>query len=275
MGLLDGKVALITGAGRGQGRSHALRLAEEGADIVAIDRCADVDTVPYPLATEADLDETVAKVEATGRRALRVVADTRDLPALRQAVTRTMEEMGRLDIVLANAGVTSWIGDESDETAERVWQDVLDIDLTGTWHTLRATTPTMMLAGNGGSIVITSSTAGLKGFGGGAAGADAYGAAKHGVIGLMKAYAAMLAPHNIRVNTVHPTGTATPMVQNDGFQKLLQMMGEEVAGSYRNAMNVELIEPIDVSEAILWLVSDAARYITGVQLPVDGGFMIR
>lgn len=275
MGLLDGKVALITGAGRGQGRSHAERLAGEGADIVAIDMCRDLDTVPYELATEEDLDETVARVEKLGRRALKVVADVRDLAALRQAVTRTMEELGRLDIVVANAGVTSWIGDGHDDTAEQVWQDVIDIDLTGVWHTLRATVPTMILAGKGGSIVITSSTAGLKGFGGGAAGSEAYGAAKHGVIGLMKTYATMLAPHMIRVNTVHPTGVATKMVQNPEFEKIFELMGDAARDSLRNPMPVELVEPQDVSEAVLWLVSDAARYITGVQLPVDAGYMVR
>lgn len=275
MSSLEGKVAFITGAGRGQGRSHAVRLARAGADVVAVDVCADFDTVPYPMATRAELDETVALVEKEGRRALGVVADTRDLAALRAAAARATDELGGIDIVLANAGITSWIGDESDEHAARVWGDVLGVCLTGTWNTLRATTPLLVQQGRGGSVVITSSTAGLKGFGGGAAGADAYTAAKTGVIGLMKSYACALAPHGIRVNTVHPTGTRTMMVTNDAFQELLAVVGDLAADAYRNAMPVDLIEPGDVSEAIAWLVSDEARYVTGVQLPVDAGFMAR
>lgn len=275
MSSLEGKVAFITGAGRGQGRSHAVRLARAGADVVAVDVCRDFDTVPYPMASRAELDETVALVEKEGRRAIGVVADTRDLAALRAAAARAVDELGGLDIVLANAGVTSWIGDEADERAARVWDEVLGICLTGTWNTLRATAPLMVQQGRGGSVVITSSTAGLKGFGGGAAGADAYTAAKTGIIGLMKSYASALAPQRIRVNTVHPTGTRTMMVTNDAFQELLAVVGDLAADAYRNAMPVELIEPEDVSEAIAWLVSDEARYITGVQLPVDAGFMAR
>jgi SDR family mycofactocin-dependent oxidoreductase len=252
-----------------------VRLAKAGADVVAVDICRDVPTVPYPLASQADLDETVALVEQEGRRALGVVADTRDLTALRSAVARAVDELGGLDIVVANAGVTSWIGDERDELAEAVWDDVLGTCLTGTWHTLRATTPVLVGQGRGGAIVITSSTAGLKGFGGGLAGTDAYTAAKTGIVGLMRSYATALAPHRIRVNTVHPTGTDTVMVTNERFQQLLAQVGDVAADAYRNAMPVELISPEDVSEAVAWLVSDEARYVTGVQLPVDAGFLVR
>lgn len=275
MSTLEGRVAFITGAGRGQGRSHAVRLARSGADVVAVDICRDIPTVPYPMASRADLDETVALVEQEGRRALGVVADTRDLAALRSAVARAVDELGGLDIVVANAGVTSWIGDEHDELAEAVWDDVLGTCLTGTWHTLRATTPVLVGQGRGGAVVITSSTAGLKGFGGGLAGTDAYTAAKTGIVGLMRSYATALAPHRIRVNTVHPTGTDTVMVTNERFQQLLAQVGDVAADAYRNAMPVELISPEDVSEAVAWLVSDEARYVTGVQLPVDAGFLVR
>ncbi len=275
MSSLEGRVAFITGAGRGQGRSHAVRLAQAGADVVAVDICRDFATVPYPMASQADLDETVALVEKEGRRAIGVTADVRDLAALRVAVARAVDELGGLDIVVANAGITSWIGDESDEHAARVWDDVLSTCLTGTWHTLRATTPVLVQRGRGGAVVITSSTAGLKGFGGGAAGADAYTAAKTGIVGLMRSYATALAPHMVRVNTVHPTGTETMMVTNEPFQELLAQVGDLAADTYRNAMPVELISAQDVSEAVAWLVSDEARYITGVQLPVDAGFMVR
>ena len=274
MGSLEGRVAFITGAGRGQGRSHALRLAADGADIVAVDVCRDFDTVPYPMASPEDLDETRVGVEECGRRALAVQADVRDIGALRGAVDAAVEEFGRLDIVIANAGITSWWGDETDESAARVWEEVLGVDLTGTWNTLRATTGTMTRLGNGGSVVIVSSTAGLKGFASGVAGYDAYAAAKAGVIGLMRGYALSLAPHRIRVNTIHPTAVDTMMVSNPEFAKLIEGLGD-VASLYQNAMGVDLLQPADISDAVAWLVSDAARYVTGVQLPVDAGFMIR
>lgn len=275
MGSLEDRVALVTGAGRGQGRSHAVRLAEEGAHVVAVDRCRDYDTVPYAMASPEDLEETVSLVEKVGRSAVAVTADVRELAALRAAVADTMERFGRLDVVVANAGITSWIGDRDDDQARQVWDDVLSVDLTGTWNTLRATTGPMTLAGNGGSIVLISSTAGLKGFGGGAAGLDAYCAAKHGVIGLTKSYALLLAPQHIRVNAVHPTAVETPMVTNDAFQKLIQSFGPDMASIYQNAMPIGLLPPRDVSEAVAWLASDAARYVTGISLPVDAGFLVR
>ncbi len=275
MGSLQDRVALITGAGRGQGRSHAVRLAEEGAHIVAVDRCRDYDTVPYAMASAEDLEETLGLVEKLDRTAVGVTADVRDLASLRDAVSAALDRFGRLDVVVANAGITSWIGDESDELARQVWEDVLSVDLTGTWNTLRATTGPMTRAGNGGSIIVISSTAGLKGFGAGAAGADAYCAAKHGVLGLMKSYALLLANHHIRVNAIHPTAVETPMVTNDAFQKLIHAFGPDMSSLYQNAMPIELLPPRDISEAVAWLASDAARYVTGVSLPVDAGFMVR
>ncbi|HMK63342.1 MAG TPA: mycofactocin-coupled SDR family oxidoreductase [Acidimicrobiales bacterium] len=272
---LEGKVALITGAGRGQGRSHAVRLADEGADIVAVDVCRNFEgTIPYPMATRQDLDETCALVEKAGRWALPVEADVRDLAALRAAVEETVARFGRLDVVICNAGVTSWWGDQTDESAARVWQEVLNVNLTGAWNTLRATTNTMVRLGNGGAIVLVSSTAGLKGFASGVAGYDAYAASKAGLVGLMRGYALNLAAHNIRVNTVHPTAVETMMTTNEEFLELMKAMGD-AAALFQNAMPVEMLQPADVSDAIAWLVCDQAKYITGVQLPVDAGFMIR
>jgi len=275
MTALEGKVALVTGAARGQGRSHAIRLAEAGAHVVAIDLCRDYEgTVPYPMASRQDLDETCAAVEKAGRSALAVEADVRDLGALRAAVAETADRFGRLDVVICNAGITSWWGDQSDEFADRVWHEVLEVNLTGVWNTLRATTNTMVRFGNGGAIVLVSSTAGLKGFASGVAGYDAYAASKAGLVGLMRGYALNLAAHNIRVNTVHPTAVETMMTTNEEFVQLMQAMGD-VASLYQNAMPVEMLQPGDVSDTITWLVSDQAKYITGVQLPVDAGFMIR
>lgn len=271
---LEGRVAFITGAGRGQGRSHAVRLAEEGADIVAVDVCRSFDTVPYPMASREELDQTCAMVEKAGRSAVAVEADVRDLAALRSAVSETIDRFGRLDIVIANAGVTSWWGDQSDESAARVWEEVIGIDLTGAWNTLRATTNPMTRLGNGGSVVLVSSTAGLKGFASGVAGYDAYAAAKAGLVGLMRGYALSLAPHGIRVNTIHPTAVETMMTTNEEFKALMAAMGD-AASLYQNAMDVDLLQPADISDTVAWLVSDQARYITGVQLPVDAGFMIR
>jgi SDR family mycofactocin-dependent oxidoreductase len=267
MGRLEGKVAFITGAARGQGRSHAVRLAQEGADIIAVDLCAQIDTVPYPMATEDDLQETVREVEALDRRIVASVADVRSLPALEQAVRDGVAQLGRLDIVLANAGIAP-MGAEEDPTV--AWQDVIDVNLTGVWNTLRAAAPVLVEQGEGGAIVLTSSTAGLKGIGGDSGGGQGYTAAKHGVVGLMRTFANTLAQHRIRVNSVHPTGVNTPMVVNEFMQKWL---AEEpsAAGAITNLLPVELIESVDISNAVLYLVSDDGRYVTGVTLPVDAG----
>jgi (+)-trans-carveol dehydrogenase len=202
MGRVEGKVAFITGAARGQGRSHALRLAEEGADIIAVDFVQDIDTVPYGLASRDEFELTVKQVEATGRRIVAVEADVRDYDALKAAVDRGVDELGRLDIVSANAGVLS-LG-KAHELTEQTWRDMIDVNLTGVWHTTKAVTEPMIDLGNGGSIIITSSTAGVKGL----ANAAHYTAAKHGIVGLMKSLVNELSQYRIRVNTVHPTRTS-------------------------------------------------------------------
>jgi SDR family mycofactocin-dependent oxidoreductase len=267
MGKLDGKVAFITGAARGQGRSHAVRLAQEGADIIAVDLCAQIDTVPYAMATPEDLEQTVKEVEALDRRIVASQADVRSLEQMQQAVREGVAQLGRLDIVLANAGIAP-MGAEEDPA--RSWQDVIDVNLTGVWNTLRAAAPVLVEQGEGGAIVLTSSTAGLKGIGGNSGGGEGYTAAKHGVVGLMRTYANTLAQHRIRVNSVHPTGVNTPMVVNEFMQRWLQ---EEpsAAGAISNLLPVEMIEAVDISNAILFLVSDDGRYVTGVTLPVDAG----
>jgi SDR family mycofactocin-dependent oxidoreductase len=268
MGKLEGKVAFITGAARGQGRSHAVRLAQEGADIIAVDLCRQIDTVPYPMATPEDLQQTVKEVEALDRRIVASEADVRSLPALQQAVRDGVAQLGRLDIVLANAGIAP-MGAEEDPSVS--WQDVIDVNLTGVWNTVRATEPVLVEQGQGGAIVLTSSTAGLKGIGGDSGGGQGYTAAKHGVVGLMRSFANTLAPHRIRVNTVHPTGVNTPMVVNEFMQTWLAE-DPTIAGAMTNLLPVEMIEAVDISNAIVFLVSDDGRYVTGVTLPVDAGF---
>lgn len=267
-GKLEGKVAFITGAARGQGRSHALRLAQEGADIIGVDICRQIDTVPYPMSSRSDLAETVKQVEALDRRIFTQEADVRDRAALQAAFDAGVAELGPVDIVLANAGIAPM----SMQPVEREWQDVLDVNLSGVRNAVEVAKPSLIERGKGGAIVLTSSTAGLTGMGGDTPGGIGYTAAKHGVVGLMRAYANYLAPHSIRVNTVHPTGVHTPMVENDVMQEFLQndpAMGNALA----NALPVDMVDPVDISNAIVWLVSDDARYVTGVTLPVDAGFV--
>jgi SDR family mycofactocin-dependent oxidoreductase len=268
MGKLEGKVAFITGAARGQGRSHAIRLAQEGADIIAVDIAAQIDTVPYPMSTPDDLAETVRQVEALDRRIVATQADTRDRAGLQAAFDAGVAQLGRIDIVLANAGIAPM----SMHPQAQEWQDVLDVNLTGVYNTVEVSKQALIDGGNGGAIVLTSSTAGLTGIGGDTPGGLGYTAAKHGVVGLMRSYANSLAQFSIRVNTVHPTGVNTPMVVNDVMQEFLQndpAMGQAMA----NALPVPMVEPVDISNAIVWLVSDDARYVTGVTLPVDAGFV--
>jgi SDR family mycofactocin-dependent oxidoreductase len=275
-GRVEGKVAFITGAARGQGRSHAIRLAEEGADIIAVDIAAQVGSVPYPMATPEDLAETVKEVEALDRRIVATQADTRDYPALKAALDDGVAQLGRLDIVSANAGIASYgLAAELDETT---WQDMIDTNLTGVWHAAKAAIPHLIEQGTGGSIVLTSSTAGLKAI----PNLAHYVSAKHGVVGLMRTLALELAPHSIRVNSVHPTGVNTPMVQNEASMQLFLPDVEnptveqyaEVMGSL-NALPIPWVEPRDISNAVLFLASDEARYITGVTLPVDAGSLAR
>jgi SDR family mycofactocin-dependent oxidoreductase len=270
-GRLEGKVALVTGAGRGQGRSHGVTLAREGAAIAAVDIAQQIASVPYPMASPEDLDETVKMVEDVGGRCLPVVADVRDIHAMDRAVKETLAEFGRLDIVLANAGVLhiSGGGETLDESAER-WTDAVGVMLTGVYNTVRVVQQPMIDQGRGGSIVITSSTAGLSGMHDGSGGIAAYCASKHGVVGLMRGYAKLLGRHNIRVNTVHPMGVATPMIVNEEFQKFHSDHADVLEVSPR-LLPITLLEPADVSAAILWLVSDEARAVTGIALPVDCG----
>jgi SDR family mycofactocin-dependent oxidoreductase len=270
-GRVEGKVALITGAARGQGRSHAIRLAEEGADIIALDCCAPVETVRYDPATPEDLQETVVQVEKLGQRIVSAQADVRDLGALADAVDEGVRELGRLDIVSANAGICSY-GSILDLTPE-AWSAVIDVDLTGVWNTCKATTR-HLINSRGGSITLTSSAAGLKGF----PNMSHYSAAKHGVVGLMRGLANELAEYSIRVNSIHPGCVDTPMLHNKGNWKLFvpdvpNPTREQFAerASAINALPVPWLDSIDMSNALLFLASDEARYITGVALPVDAG----
>jgi SDR family mycofactocin-dependent oxidoreductase len=266
-GKLEGKVAFITGAARGQGRSHAIRLAAEGASIIAVDICAQIDTVPYPMATPEDLAETVKEVEALDRRIVARQADVRDEADLRAAFQAGVAELGPVDIVLANAGIAPMSLHET----HGAWQDVIDVNLTGVFNTVEIAIPSMIQRGQGGAIVLTSSTAGINGIGGPTRGGLGYTAAKHGVVGLMRSYANNLAPHSIRVNSVHPTGVNTPMVVNEAMQEFLEH-DPALSNAMANALPVPMVEPVDISNAIVWLVSDDARYVTGVTLPVDAGF---
>ncbi|RBY78647.1 SDR family mycofactocin-dependent oxidoreductase [Blastococcus sp. TF02-09] len=275
-GRLEGKVAFITGAARGQGRSHALRLAEEGADIIAVDIAAPVETIQmYPPATEDDLAETVRQVEALDRRIVATQADVRDPAALRSAVDDGVAQLGTLDIVLANAGVFEIF--PALELSDEAWREMIDINLTGVWNTCKVSLPHLVENG-GGAMVLTSSTAGLKG----TPNTIHYTAAKHGVVGIMRTLANEFAPHSIRVNTVHPTGVDTVMIQNEKTRGLFlggaeNPTREQAAEAFEatNALPVPWVESRDISNAILFLVSDEARYITGVALPVDAGYTIK
>lgn len=267
MGTLDGKVAFITGGARGQGRSHAVRLAEEGADIVVLDVCAPLAELPYPLGTKDELDETVRMVEATGRRALGLVADIRDFDALKGAVSATMEEFGRLDIGIANAGICAMAPEDN----EKYWQDTLDVNLTGSYHTMKAVAPAIIEGGRGGSIVVTSSVLGLAGLPTDSAGAVGYVAAKHGVVGLARSFAGYLGKHSIRVNAILPTGIPTVMVMSPALHAFNDQEG--IAVTSKHDLPVDMIEEVDISNAIVWLVSDAGRYVTGLALPIDAGLL--
>jgi len=274
MGLLDGKVAFVTGAARGQGRSHARRLAEEGADIIAIDACATPDWLSYPLATEADLAQTVKVVESLDRRIVARRADVRDLGAVRAALAAGVAELGgRLDIVCANAAIISQPG-PTWEIDLGQWRELVDVTLTGVFVTVKAAIPHMIAAGNGGCVVLTSSGAALVS----GVGLADYKAAKAGVLSLTRTLACELAGHFIRVNAICPTAVDTPMIQNERLYRLfrpdLDNPGKEDVKAGFQAMNllpIPWIDPVDVSNAIVWLASDAARYITGVTLPVDAG----
>ncbi|KID29950.1 dehydrogenase of unknown specificity, short-chain alcohol dehydrogenase like [Prauserella sp. Am3] len=267
-----GRTAVITGAARGQGRSHALRLAAEGADVIAVDVCRNIETVAYDLATPAELDDTVAMVRDAGRRAVGVQADVRNPDQLTGGIENACAELGTdPDVVVANAGI-GLMADPDDRAAFR---DQLDVNLAGVWNTVQATAHRMIAHGRGGAIVLISSVYGLTGRGGdGRPGTDGYVASKHGVIGLTRSAASWLAPHRIRVNCVNPTGVATPMVLNPAVAALA-VTDEAGNNSYAaNVMDVPMLEPEDLTAAVTFLASDEARYITGISLPVDAGLLL-
>jgi len=280
MGLLDGKVAVVSGAARGQGRAHAVRLAREGADIIAMDICADIDTVHYPLARPEDLDETVARIEQYGRRVAATQTDVRDATAVAAAIDGGVAELGGLDIVVANAGIAMY--DAADTMSEQSWRDMIDTNLTGVWTVCRGAIPRMIDGGRGGAMVLISSVAAHVGM----LHLSHYSAAKAGVVGLMRALAVELAPHMIRVNTIHPTSVNTAMIVNEATYDLLvpggagsaardgaEKVPAEVAEAFKgiNAMPIAWAEPEDISEAVIFLVCDSGRYVTGTQLSVDAG----
>jgi (+)-trans-carveol dehydrogenase len=273
VGRVEGKVALVTGAAQGQGRSHAVRLAEEGADIIAVDICDRIASVPYPQGTEEGLRETVSEVEALGRKVFAARADVRDYEQLKQAVDDGVAHLGHLDIVSAGAGILNF--GELESLSDAYWQDLIDVNLTGVWHTCKAAIPHLRAAG-GGSMILTSSTAGFVGM----PGIGHYVAAKHGVMGLMKTLALELGGDKIRVNTVNPTNVKTDMLMNDSVfarfapdlpaeERTLENLMPRFKAPH--ALDLGWIDPIDVSNAVLWLASDEARYVTGVALTIDAG----
>ena len=266
---LEGKVAFITGAARGQGRSHAVELARRGARILAMDICEDIASVPYSLASRSDLDETVAEVEAVGGQIVAVKGDVRETADVAAAVERCVEEFGVPDIVVANAGINLQRGTEPD--AQVAFMDTIMVNLVGVWNTVHAIAPLMVERERGGSIVLISSTNGLSGRGGDGSGAvTGYAASKHGVVGIMRSYMNWLAPHGIRVNTIHPAGVPTPMVAHPEMQAWFS--GNPQAQWMGNAMPVPMLDASDISRAVLYLVEESGRNITGITLPVDAGF---
>jgi SDR family mycofactocin-dependent oxidoreductase len=271
VGRLDGKVAFITGAARGQGRAHAVRLARDGADIIALDICSDIESMDYPNATPAELEETVKLVEDTGRGIVARQADVRDADAVDGVVRDGVEQFGRVDIVVANAGIVR-LTEGSDR--RRIFRDIVDVNLVGVWNTVESAIPHLIEGGRGGSIVITSSSAGLKATGTDRAGGQAYAAAKRGLVGLMQVWANQLGPQSIRVNTIHPTGVATGMVMNETMAKLFEAK-DPALSAMQNVLPIPILQPEDVAGAVAWLVSDEAKFITGTAWPLDAGFAVR
>ncbi len=276
MGDLRGRTALITGAARGQGRSHAVRLAELGANIIAIDMCAPMETVPYPLASPEDLQTTERMVRELDRGIIARHVDVRDFGALRAAVDEGIAKFDGIDVVVANAGVLSFA--PAEDITESMWDEVIDVNLKGVWHTCKAVIPAMKTRGGGGSIIVISSVAGFKAWENQAH----YVASKHGVIGLMRTLARELAPYRIRVNTVHPTSVLTDMIDNDALFRLFlpdhdspTRVDVEPLFRQQNSLPLPWVDPRDISNAVAFLASDAARTITGITLPVDAGTMLK
>ena len=271
MTTLDGHVAFITGAARGMGRAHAVKLASEGADIVALDVCTGFDFTGYPGATADDLKETARLVESHGRRILARQADVRDPEAVDAVVAEGMAQFGRLDIVVANAGV---IRVTDSDQRRRDFRAIVDVNLIGAWNTVDAAIPAMIAGGRGGSIVLTSSTQGIKASDTDQAGLQAYAASKRGLVALMQGWAQQLAPHSIRVNTIHPSGVATDMILNDTTMTLAAANDPWLLAQ-QNALPIALVQPEEIAAAVAWLVSDAAKFITGTSWPLDAGFTLR
>jgi len=277
-GTLEGRVAFVTGAARGQGRAHAVRLAREGADVIVSDICAPVsDTIPYPGTTPEELVETVRQVEAEGRKVLAREVDTRDDAALRQLVADGVEQFGRLDVLVANAGVLSW--GRLWELTDEQWNTVIDTNLTGTWRTLRAVVPAMIEAGNGGSIIVVSSSAGVKA----TPGNSHYAASKHGLTALTNSLALEAGQYGIRVNSIHPYSVATPMTENDAMMAVFAAhpsylhafapmpylpVGQSATGKRSDFMSVE-----EVADVVAWLAGDNSATLSGSQISVDRGVM--
>lgn len=277
-GRVEGKVAFITGAARGQGRSHAVRLAEEGADIIAVDVCRRISTnEDIPASSPEDLAETVELVKGLNRRIVAAEVDVRDYDELRTVVDSGVEQLGGLDIVVANAGIGNG-GATLDKTSEEDWDDMIGVNLSGVWKTVKAAVPHLISGGKGGSIILTSSVGGLKAY----PHTGHYIAAKHGVVGLMRTFAVELGQHSIRVNSVHPTNVNTPLFMNEGAMKLfrpdLENPGPDdmaVVAQMMHVLPVGWVEPRDISNAVLYLASDEARYVTGLPMTVDAGSMLK
>ncbi|MCB0929612.1 MAG: mycofactocin-coupled SDR family oxidoreductase [Mycobacterium sp.] len=279
-GRVDGKVALVTGAARGQGRSHAVRLAEEGADIIALDICGPIrpgTETAIPASTSEDLAETASLVKNLGRRIVTAEVDLRDFDATKAAVDSGVEQLGKLDIIVANAGIGNG-GDVLWETSQQDWDEMIDINLSSVWKSIKAAVPHMIAGGNGGSIILTSSVGGLKAY----PHCGNYVAAKHGVVGLMRSFAVELGQHNIRVNSVHPTHVATPMLHNEGTFKMfrpdLENPGpDDMAPICQlfHVLPIPWVQPVDISNGVLFFASDESRYVTGVELPIDAGSCLK
>ncbi len=277
-GRVEGKVAFITGAARGQGRSHAVRLAEEGADIIAIDVCKRISSnEDIPAPTPDDLAETADLVKNLNRRVVTAEVDVRDYAAVKAAVDGGVEQLGRLDVIVANAGIGNG-GQTLDHTSEADWNDMIDVNLSGVWKSVKAAVPHLISGGRGGSIILTSSVGGLKAY----PHTGHYIAAKHGVVGLMRTFAVELGHHSIRVNSVHPTNVNTPLFMNEGTMKLfrpdLENPGPDdmaVVAQMMHVLPIGWVEPVDISNAVLFLASDESRYVTGLPMTVDGGSMLK
>ncbi|OAN30327.1 mycofactocin-coupled SDR family oxidoreductase [Mycolicibacterium iranicum] len=271
MDTLVGRVAFITGAARGMGRAHAVKLAGEGVDVLALDICEGFPFTGYPGASPGDLNETVRLVEEQGRRIVARQADVRDPEAVAAVVADGLAEFGRLDIVIANAGVIR-VTDSENRALD--FRSILEVNLIGAWNTVEAAIPALITGGRGGSVVLTSSTQGIKASGTDRAGLQAYAASKRALVALMQGWAQQLAPHSIRVNTIHPSGVATDMILNEATMALAADNDGWLL-SQQNALPIALVQPEEIAAAVAWLVSDAGAFITGTSWPLDAGFTLR